>query len=197
MARHAQRYLDMLVPDPADGSITERARRSLYLLLPAGRATLEQVGDNLGLHPRALQRLLDKEGRTFATLLNEVRRELALRYLVELGPQRDRDRADDRLCHAQARSPAGSPPSSGWRRPPGAPRSGRSAAAEPAPGCADSGAASPGKRRRGARGGEAVLPQVRAAALTNYVEVARFVGLDPDGCSARADQPGGLADPEH
>jgi AraC-like DNA-binding protein len=51
------------------------------LLLPAGRATLEQVGENLGLHPRALQRLLEREGRTFATLLNEVRRELALRYL--------------------------------------------------------------------------------------------------------------------
>lgn len=81
MARHAQRYLDMLTPEPADGSVRERARRSLYLLLPAGRGTLGQVGDNLGVHPRRLQRLLEKEGRTFATLLNEVRRELALRHL--------------------------------------------------------------------------------------------------------------------
>jgi len=81
LARHARRYLEMLIPDPADGTIGERARRSLYLLLPKGRATLEQAAGNLGLHPRALQRLLDKEGRTFATLLNEVRRELALRYL--------------------------------------------------------------------------------------------------------------------
>ncbi len=81
LARHARRYLDMLVPDPADGSVGERARRSLYLLLPAGRGTLEQVADNLGLHARALQRGLEKEGRSFATLLNEVRRELALRYL--------------------------------------------------------------------------------------------------------------------
>jgi AraC-like DNA-binding protein len=82
MARHARRYLDMLAPDPADGSMSERARRSLYLLLPAGRATLEQVGANLGQHPRSLQRQLDREGRSFATLLNEVRRELALRYLA-------------------------------------------------------------------------------------------------------------------
>jgi AraC-like DNA-binding protein len=81
MARHAKRYLDMLVPKPADGSVTERARRSLYLLLPAGRATLEQLGANLGIHPRALQRQLGREGRSFALLLNEVRRELALRYL--------------------------------------------------------------------------------------------------------------------
>lgn len=82
MARHAKRYLDMLAPDPADGSMSERARRSLYLLLPAGRATLEQVGTNLGMRPRALQRQLEREGRTFAMLLNEVRRELALRYLA-------------------------------------------------------------------------------------------------------------------
>lgn len=80
MARHAQRYLEMLVPD-AIGSVTERARRTLFLLLPAGRATLEHLADNLDLHPRSLQRTLEKEGKTFATLLNEVRRELALRYL--------------------------------------------------------------------------------------------------------------------
>jgi AraC-like DNA-binding protein len=81
MALHARRYLDMLVPDPADGSIGERARRAVYLMLPAGRGTLEQVADNLGLHPRMLQRQLEKEGQTFVTLLNAVRRELALRYL--------------------------------------------------------------------------------------------------------------------
>jgi AraC-like DNA-binding protein len=81
MAEHAQRYLDMLIPKPADGSVTERARRSIYLLLPAGRATLDQVADNLALHPRTLQRLLEQEKRTFATLLGDARRELALRYL--------------------------------------------------------------------------------------------------------------------
>ena len=82
MARHARRYLDTLVPAPLTGVMTERARRSLYLLLPAGRATLEQVGANLGQHPRALQRQLEREGRSFAILLAEVRRELALRYLA-------------------------------------------------------------------------------------------------------------------
>jgi AraC-like DNA-binding protein len=81
LALHARRYLDMLLPDPAEGSITERARRAVYLMLPAGRGTLEQVADNLGLHPRTLQRQLEKEGQTFASLLNAVRRELALRYL--------------------------------------------------------------------------------------------------------------------
>jgi AraC-like DNA-binding protein len=82
MARHAKRYLDMLMPEKADGSVTERARRSLYLLVPAGRAVLEQLGTTIGMHPRALQRQLEREGRSFAMLLNEVRRELALRYLA-------------------------------------------------------------------------------------------------------------------
>jgi AraC-like DNA-binding protein len=82
MARHARRYLDALVPAPAGGSVAARTRRSLYLLLPAGRATIAQVAENLGLHPRALQRLLGKEGKSFAAVLGEVRRELALRYLA-------------------------------------------------------------------------------------------------------------------
>ncbi|MFL6846498.1 MAG: AraC family transcriptional regulator ligand-binding domain-containing protein [Allosphingosinicella sp.] len=81
MAEHARRYLDMLAPAPDDGRIVTRARRSLQLLLPAGRASLEQVGATLGLHARALQRLLEKEKQTYASLLNDVRRELALRYL--------------------------------------------------------------------------------------------------------------------
>jgi AraC-like DNA-binding protein len=82
MARHARRYLDALVPASTGGSVAARTRRSLYLLLPAGRATVDQVAENLGLHPRSLQRLLGKEGKSFAALLGEVRRELALRYLA-------------------------------------------------------------------------------------------------------------------
>lgn len=85
LAEHARRYLDMLAPAPDDGSTVTRARRSLQLLLPAGRASLEQLASNLGLHPRTLQRLLEKEGETYATLLNRVRRELAVRYLSSSG----------------------------------------------------------------------------------------------------------------
>ena len=85
MAEHARRYLDMLAPGPEDERIATRARRSLHLLLPEGRASLEQVGNNLGVHPRALQRLLEREGETYAGLLNTVRRELAVRYLASPG----------------------------------------------------------------------------------------------------------------
>ncbi|MGZ8311678.1 MAG: AraC family transcriptional regulator [Allosphingosinicella sp.] len=82
LTRYAEQYLALLAPKPTDGSIAEKTRRSIHLLLPSGRANLEQVGANLGLQPRTLQRLLERENRSFGSLLNDVRRELALRYLA-------------------------------------------------------------------------------------------------------------------
>jgi AraC-like DNA-binding protein len=81
MARYAQQYLDTIAPDPAGAPVTARVRRAIYLLLPVGRATLEQVGRSLGVHPRALQRRLAEEMRTFEAIVVDVRRELVLRYL--------------------------------------------------------------------------------------------------------------------
>ena len=63
------------------GQASGRGARSICCC-PRGAARSSRSAANLGLHPRTLQRLLEKEGRTFATLLNEVRRELALRYLA-------------------------------------------------------------------------------------------------------------------
>jgi AraC-like DNA-binding protein len=82
MARYAEQYLDTIVPDPAGAPVTARVRRAVYLLLPTGRATLDQVGRNLGVQPRALQRRLAEERRTFEAILVDVRRELVLRYLA-------------------------------------------------------------------------------------------------------------------
>ena len=81
MARYAETYLDLLSPSTATASVTRQVQRSLDLMLPLGRATLEQVSENLAMPPRTLQRLLDKEGHSFASLLNNVRRELALDHL--------------------------------------------------------------------------------------------------------------------
>ena len=82
MARYAQNTLEMQVRASDDGPVVGRVRRALYLLLPSGRGTLEGVGSDLGLHPRALQRALLSEGETFGKVLNEVRRELAQRHLT-------------------------------------------------------------------------------------------------------------------
>jgi AraC-like DNA-binding protein len=83
LAAHARGLL-ALVPLQSEHSATsERTRRAITLLLPSGRATLENVAHNLGLAPRALQRGLEREQQSFAALLNEVKRELAQRYLID------------------------------------------------------------------------------------------------------------------
>lgn len=81
-ARHASRLLDLVQLGPEDAPVGDQARRAISLLLPSGRATMDHVATNLGLSPSALRRRLDRENRHFATLLNDVRRELAQRYLA-------------------------------------------------------------------------------------------------------------------
>ena len=73
------------MPRPGGPSIVQAVRRAVYLMLPMGRASLEQVASGFGLHERTLQRQLDKAGVSFSTILNEVRRELAQRYIENTG----------------------------------------------------------------------------------------------------------------
>ena len=61
--------------------MSDHIRQSLILLLPVGRATLEDVPLNVGLSARSLLRSLERAGFTFGSLLNELRRELARLYL--------------------------------------------------------------------------------------------------------------------
>lgn len=82
LARYALGGVELLMPGANEGSAVARVRRALYLLLPAGRGTLEAVGAHLGLHPRAVQRLLAREEESFGSVLNAVRRELAQRHLA-------------------------------------------------------------------------------------------------------------------
>jgi AraC-like DNA-binding protein len=65
-------------PEP----IGDKVRRTITLLLPSGRATVDQVAAHLGLSARSLQRRLDDEGLHFAELLSSVRQELATAYLA-------------------------------------------------------------------------------------------------------------------
>ena len=50
-------------------------------LLPSGAAELSVVADELGMHPRTLQRRLEEEGVTFAEVVQGVRRRTAEQYL--------------------------------------------------------------------------------------------------------------------
>ncbi|MEX6504560.1 AraC family transcriptional regulator [Pseudomonas zhanjiangensis] len=80
MARYAQRYLDSLQSE-SEPSILFDVRKAIYLLLPMGRATIEQIAQALGMNVRTLQRRLEENNATFSDLINDVRRDLVTRYM--------------------------------------------------------------------------------------------------------------------
>ena len=68
-------------PSASDNTIVLEVRRAVYLTLPMGRATSECVAQGLGLSVRSMQRQLDEAGASFTSLVNEVRCDLAPRYI--------------------------------------------------------------------------------------------------------------------
>lgn len=80
MAAYAQTFIDA-IPESGRRSIVLDVRKSVYLLLPMGRASVEQIASGLGMNVRALQRRLDDSGVSFTSIVNDVRRELAQRYV--------------------------------------------------------------------------------------------------------------------
>lgn len=80
MARHAMRLVETL-PRVNEASIARDVRNAIFLMLPMGRATSEAVAQGMGLSLRTMQRKLDESGETFSDILDQVRRELAQRYV--------------------------------------------------------------------------------------------------------------------
>ena len=56
---------------------------SIVALLPHGKAQFELVAKKLNMSERTLARRLEREGQTFGDVLEELRRDLAARYLVD------------------------------------------------------------------------------------------------------------------
>jgi AraC-like DNA-binding protein len=81
MARYAKQLLEEATAQPQP-TLAEEVRRAILLLLPSGRATIEQVAAHLGVVPRTVQRRLADEGVSFSALVNEVRVELAQRHVL-------------------------------------------------------------------------------------------------------------------
>ena len=82
MIRYAQKLLDFA--PPADEScILDDVRRAILLLLPRGRCSIEQVAEHMGVMPRTIQRRLTEQGQTFSCAMNDIRKQLALRYVLE------------------------------------------------------------------------------------------------------------------
>jgi AraC-like DNA-binding protein len=78
-------YLDRLATQQlktlgAD-TMSERVGRMLWFELNGGMPSERRIGDLLGVSPRSLQRQLRSEGKPFRSLLDDFRREMAVRLL--------------------------------------------------------------------------------------------------------------------
>ncbi|MDS0858232.1 AraC family transcriptional regulator [Burkholderia pseudomultivorans] len=82
MARYARQLLDTYVMSQ-QATMLEDVRRTILLLLPGGRCSIEQVAEHLGVVCRTVQRRLAEQGQCFSSIVNDVRKELAVRHVIE------------------------------------------------------------------------------------------------------------------
>lgn len=80
MANHARRYVDSLQTDREHSTLFD-VKRSIYLLLPMGRASAEQIAQAMGINVRTLQRRLEEANQTYRDVLDSVRADLVQRYM--------------------------------------------------------------------------------------------------------------------
>jgi AraC-like DNA-binding protein len=102
LARYAAQFIDSMHDVGSATSVSYEVRKSIYLLLPIGGATIPRVARGLGVHGRKLQRQLAAEGVEFSDLVNRVRRELADRYLAN--PANSVNRISEMLGYGQPTS---------------------------------------------------------------------------------------------
>ncbi|MEZ5277020.1 MAG: AraC family transcriptional regulator [Opitutaceae bacterium] len=75
---HLESELSVVEADP---SLASRVRRQVSQALSEGVPTLSEVAGRLGMSGRTLQRRLAKQGHSFITLVDDTRRQLAMRLL--------------------------------------------------------------------------------------------------------------------
>jgi AraC-like DNA-binding protein len=80
LVRYAESFVTALNVPGADSTALE-VRKAIYLLLPVEQATIELVALHLHLSVRTMQRQLRSTDTSFSALVEEVRRELAVRYM--------------------------------------------------------------------------------------------------------------------
>jgi AraC-like DNA-binding protein len=73
-------YLDTVI-DRHRLTMASSIRELIRRLLPAGAATVPVIADQFRLHPKAFRRRLAAEGTNFNNVVDDVRREMAERYL--------------------------------------------------------------------------------------------------------------------
>jgi AraC-like DNA-binding protein len=78
--RLAVAHLDVQTPSP-DGLIAARVETAVRRAMGTDSCDREFIARSMAMHPRTLQRRLDREGQSFDEIRDRVRRELAEHYL--------------------------------------------------------------------------------------------------------------------
>jgi AraC-like DNA-binding protein len=84
MAAHVKQYLEPFLAQ-IDLSLAEKTNRMVRDLLISRQASADLVAAGLGLSRRSLQRQLAQDGTTFSSILDDVRTDLARRYVLDDG----------------------------------------------------------------------------------------------------------------
>ena len=78
--RHAE---ELIAKHPRNDTLVEQVRTMIKDELRGGNASLERIANQLSMSGRTLQRKLREHGTSHQELLDQMRRELAMRYLQE------------------------------------------------------------------------------------------------------------------
>ena len=79
-ANYIKQYLDLIVVR-TNTTESDKVREFVWILLPDGSCSIEQVAQHMGVDRRSVQRRLDREGTTFSSIVEAVRMEMVGRYL--------------------------------------------------------------------------------------------------------------------
>jgi AraC-like DNA-binding protein len=80
MARYIRQYLE-LIGGRTTSTTSDKVREFVWMLLPAGRCSIEHIAEHMGVDRRTIHRHLRHEGTTFSSIVEDVRTEMARRYL--------------------------------------------------------------------------------------------------------------------
>lgn len=80
MENYAQQYLNSIISLPTS-STADKVRQLAVTQLTSGRCKLGQIAEIMGVDVRTIRRRLNAENTSFVTVLDNLRKELALRYL--------------------------------------------------------------------------------------------------------------------
>jgi AraC-like DNA-binding protein len=78
------KYCEAALADRKDNNLSQlrtRVENAISLVLPHGRVRVEDIARSLGMSKRTLARRLSDEGLNFTEILQQLRRDLAVRYL--------------------------------------------------------------------------------------------------------------------